>query len=138
MVGAVVCGGGDLLRWLVSLEAGFFSASSPVLATRWSCRAPSSRAGVRVRRIRLLSFKKMRVIASSRKAMKTKNGGGPSGSRFVDFPSAMGLQPIQGCNGGAAAARQRHVFFGDVDFVILKDLVVIFLFPEDCSVRILD
>ena len=138
MVGAVVCGGGDLLRWLVSLEAGFFSASSPVLATRWSCRAPSSRAGVRVRRIRRLSFTKTQVVKSSRKAMKTMQGGGPSGSRLVVFPSAMGLRPIQGCRGGAAAARLRHVFFGDVDFVILKDLFVFFLFPEDCSVRILD
>ena len=137
-MGEVVCGGGDLLQRRGSTELSCFSASSPVLATPRSRRAPSSRAGVRVRRIQLLIFKKMRVIASSRKAMKTKNGGGPPGSRLVDFPSAMGLRPIQGCRGGAAAARQRHVFFFDVDFVILKDLVVIFLFPEDCSVRILD
>ena len=134
----MVCGGGDLLQGSGSAELNFFSASSPVLAARWSCRAPSSRASVRVRRIWRMSFIKVQVCGSSRKALKTKQGGGPPSSRLVDFPAAMGLRPFQGCRGGAAAARQRHVFFGDGDFVILKDLVVIFLFPEDCSVRILD
>jgi hypothetical protein len=39
-------------------------------------------------------------------------GGGSPELRFVDFPSARGLLPIQGSSGGAAAARQRHVVFG--------------------------
>ena len=134
----VVCGGGDLLRWWGSAESDRFSASFPVLATRWSCRAPCSRAGVRGRRLRLLKVWKMQVMRSSSKTLATMQGGGPSGSRFVDFPSAMGLRPIQGCRGGAAAARQRHVFFDAVVFVILKDLFVIFLSFEDCSVRVLD
>ena len=65
-------------------------------------------------------------------------GGGPLGSRSVDFPTAMGLRPIQGCRGGAAAARQRHVFIDGGVFLILKDLFVIFLYFEDCSARVLD
>jgi len=73
---------------------------------------------------------KFEVVLSSRKVLKTKQGAGPPGPRFVDFPCARGLQPIQGFNGGAAAARQRHGFFGNDVFVILKDLVVIFVFPE--------
>ena len=61
----------------------------------------------------------MQVMRSSLKAMAAMQGGGPSeGSRFVDFPTAMGLHPTQGCRGGAAAARQRHVFFDAVVFVV--------------------
>jgi hypothetical protein len=72
--------------------------------------------------------------------MAKMQGGGPSeGSRFVDFPSAMGLRPIQGCRGGgAAAARQRHVFFDAVVFVVFQNLFVFFLSLEGCSVRFLD
>ena len=137
-VGLVVCGGGDLLRWRGSAESDHFPASFLVLVTRRSCRAPSSRAGVRRRRLRLLKVWKMQVMRSRSKAMATMQGGGPLGSRSVDFPTAMGLRPIQGCRGGAAAARQRHVFIDGGVFLILKDLFVIVLSFEDCAVRVLD
>ena len=80
---------------------------------------------------------KATVVESSRMAPKTKQGGGPLGLRLVDFPTAMGLRSIQG-RGGAAAARQRHVFLDDGVIVIHKDLLVIFIFLRVCPVRILD
>jgi hypothetical protein len=55
-------------------------------------------------------------------------GGGSPELRFVDFPSARGLLPIQGSSGGAAAARQRHVVFGAGVIEVQRNLSVIFCF----------
>ena len=52
---------------------------------------------------------------------------GPMGSRFVDFPSAEGLSPIQGIMGGVAAARRRLVLFIVLVHEIQLDLIVILL-----------
>jgi hypothetical protein len=89
------------------------------------------------RRLRLLKLRKRRVMRTRSTTSAALRGGGSSELRSVDFPSAMGLLPIQGFRGGAAAARQRHVFFGDDDVEVLQDWVVIFLFFRDCSVRTL-
>ena len=54
-------------------------------------------------------------------------GGGPLGSRFVDFPSVEGLRLLQGL-GGVAAARRRHVLLlvngigFQLDFVVISCL----------------
>jgi hypothetical protein len=60
-------------------------------------------------------------------------GGGSPELRFVDFPSARGLLPIQGSSGGAAAARrvrrQRHRG--------LEELICNFLLCLGFSVRTL-
>jgi hypothetical protein len=68
--------------------------------------------------LKLLKVRVMRIRAMATTAMQ---GGGSPDLRFIDFPSAMGLLPIQGCSGGAVAARQRHVFFGTGVIEVLRD-----------------
>ena len=69
------------------------------------------------RRLRLVKTLKVKVMLSrSRVLTATRQGGGSAELRTIDFPPARGLRPIQGCRGGAAAARRRHVFFVSMVF----------------------
>ena len=109
-------------------------------------RSQLGAAAVRFRPVPVAEEQRRRCLKVSKLAgvdIQIEGDGGvarwrPLGSRSVDFPTAMGLRPIQGCRGGAAAARRRHVFFVSVAFLILEDLCVIFLSFEVGLVRMLD
>jgi hypothetical protein len=89
------------------------------------------------RRRRFRKFLKVKMLRTRSRAMSALQGGGSLEPRTVDFPSAMGLSPIQGCSGGAAAARRQSVFFDGVVFVVSAGLGCISLFLVVCLVRTL-
>jgi hypothetical protein len=61
---------------------------------------------------RIQGFEHLKVMVMFGKAMAIAvQSGGSSELRFIDFPSAEELLPIQGRSGGVAAAHRRHVLF---------------------------
>jgi hypothetical protein len=74
------------------------------------------------------------VVGEARRCSRLSRMEALRSSRFDDFPSAMGLLPIQGSSGEVAAARHRHIllFVGDIE--LQRVLFVIFIFGVDLSV----
>ena len=132
LVAAVISSGGGALRRATTdpppsprarLRGGAVRSLPVPVAVEW--------------RRRFRKLLKVMIWRTRSRATASMQGGGSLELRTVDFPSAMGLSPIQGCSGGAAAARRQSVLVNDGVFVVSAGLVCNFLFLEDCLVRTL-